>query len=600
MSQATFPVLPGLAWNVTRTPQWNTRVQKTVGGSELRASYYSQPIRRYQLTYDVLRATTALQELQSLAGFFHARQGSYDSFLYDDPTDDAVTAHGFGVGDGTTTAFQLQRTAAGPRTLDWQGALAVPTTPRTNLLIHTDNLNGGGWTLDGVTIATGAGAIAPDGVSGSDVVIGTNATADHRVYQASVQHGAGQVSYAVCLRNRSWRYAKVVLFNATDGEYAVAVVDLTAGKILSSTGTAALTAYPLNGWYRIAVTGTAAAGSSNALIFLSDSAGDESITLTGVEALDVFAPQVEVGTPTSYIKSTTSVTTATPAYWPAQGDGFEPIYNLNLPAQTPTLYRRDWQGNQLLYPYARPNSILYSEQFDNAAWTKAGATITANATTAPDGNATADKLCEDASTGAHYALQGVTGIADNATVTASCFVKAAERTWIALHSTLKSGVSIKSFFNLGSGVWGTVGTGHTVTATALPNGWYRLSWSFSVGTGATTPQIALETSTGNTVFSYAGAAGSGLYIWGASLDPSATIPTSYLPTTSAAASVTDYTLSANGLVTFASAPLSGAALTWTGGYYWRCRFEKDLQEFNNFLYQLWEAKSVAFVTVKGS
>jgi len=39
------------------------------------------------------------------------------------------------------------------------------------------------------------------------------------------------------------------------------------------------------------------------------------------------------------------------------------------------------------------NLALYSEQFDNGAWAKTGsATVTANATSAPDGNATADRI----------------------------------------------------------------------------------------------------------------------------------------------------------------------------------------------------------------
>ena len=36
------------------------------------------------------------------------------------------------------------------------------------------------------------------------------------------------------------------------------------------------------------------------------------------------------------------------------------------------------------------NLLQYSEQFDNAAWTKTNSTITANATTAPDGTLSAD------------------------------------------------------------------------------------------------------------------------------------------------------------------------------------------------------------------
>lgn len=55
---------------------------------------------------------------------------------------------------------------------------------------------------------------------------------------------------------------------------------------------------------------------------------------------------------------------------------------------------------------------------------------------------------------------------------------------------------------------------------------------------------------------------------------------------------TDYTISSTGLVTFTVAPASGAALTWTGNFYYRCRFLKDENEFDNFMYQLWTLKKL--------
>lgn len=117
MSNAIFPALPGLSWDVKKTPSWNTRVQRSTGGMELRATYYSLPIWSWTLSYDVLRAIaiggTTYTEMQALADFYNARQGMYDSFLYDDPTDDTIAdtaRQQFGTGDGTTTAFQLTRT----------------------------------------------------------------------------------------------------------------------------------------------------------------------------------------------------------------------------------------------------------------------------------------------------------------------------------------------------------------------------------------------------------------------------------------------------------------------------------------------------------
>jgi uncharacterized protein (TIGR02217 family) len=51
--------------------------------------------------------------LQTLIGFYNARQGQFDDWLYSDPDDSSVTAQQFGVGDGVTTSFQLVRTFGG-------------------------------------------------------------------------------------------------------------------------------------------------------------------------------------------------------------------------------------------------------------------------------------------------------------------------------------------------------------------------------------------------------------------------------------------------------------------------------------------------------
>src|SRR5262249_8596564 len=55
-----------------------------------------------------------------------------------------------------------------------------------------------------------------------------------------------------------------------------------------------------------------------------------------------------------------------------------------------------------------PNALLYSDQFDNAAWTKSGCSISANAATAPDGTMTADRIVENSSTSAHLVTQAIT------------------------------------------------------------------------------------------------------------------------------------------------------------------------------------------------
>lgn len=59
------------------------------------------------------------------------------------------------------------------------------------------------------------------------------------------------------------------------------------------------------------------------------------------------------------------------------------------------------------------NQLLYSEQFNNAAWVKRDCTITPNGLFAPDGAATADTLVENSATAGHYTLQYI-GVSSNA------------------------------------------------------------------------------------------------------------------------------------------------------------------------------------------
>jgi len=112
MSDEYFPSLPGLAWSQFKKPRFNTLVQTSVNQSELRVSLTATPIYEVSLTYDVLR-DSGYGELQTLMGFFLARRGKFDSFLFDDETDNTVSNQLFGVGDGLETDFQLVRAYGG-------------------------------------------------------------------------------------------------------------------------------------------------------------------------------------------------------------------------------------------------------------------------------------------------------------------------------------------------------------------------------------------------------------------------------------------------------------------------------------------------------
>ena len=46
-------------------------------------------------------------------GFFLQLQGQFGTFLYTDPNDNGVTGQVFAIGDGTTTAFTMERSLGG-------------------------------------------------------------------------------------------------------------------------------------------------------------------------------------------------------------------------------------------------------------------------------------------------------------------------------------------------------------------------------------------------------------------------------------------------------------------------------------------------------
>lgn len=114
MSQAVFPTLPGVKWGVLRQPVFNTTVKPSVSGREYRAANMTYPRYLYRLSYEFLRdKRSGVDELRTLVGFFSQRRGRFDSFLYTDPDDNAVTDESFGTGNGSTTAFQLFRSFGG-------------------------------------------------------------------------------------------------------------------------------------------------------------------------------------------------------------------------------------------------------------------------------------------------------------------------------------------------------------------------------------------------------------------------------------------------------------------------------------------------------
>lgn len=127
-----------------------------------------------------------------------------------------------------------------------------------------------------------------------------------------------------------------------------------------------------------------------------------------------------------------------------------------------------------------PNNMLtQASAFDTADWTKTGATVTANAVSAPDGTAIADALVE---TGAatHTVSQTLTVSSSAADFALVVDVRPSARNFVELVIRENSGsTSIAQFFNLGTKAVGTNGgTGGNWSnrrsfVTDLGNSWVR-------------------------------------------------------------------------------------------------------------------------------
>ena len=164
----------------------------------------------------------------------------------------------------------------------------------------------------------------------------------------------------------------------------------------------------------------------------------------------------------------------------------------------------------------RRNLLTYTEQFDNAAWVKDRVTVSANAIVAPDGSITADKVIDTAVTSNSFRIYNSITLSSIG-YTQTFYAKAAELSWCYI----RIGNALRAFFNLATGVIGSVDTGMTASIQSVGNGWYRITATIATATaGAGFGLIGL--STGNNVEVYTSTGGNGIYVWGAQLETGST------------------------------------------------------------------------------
>ena len=163
-----FPVSSMISWPVTKTPNWATRIQRSVSGKELRSSDYVLPLWNFIIRWEVLRdrwdvrmGTGRLQdELRAVWDFFNNQVGADLPFAYYDVSDNTtrfnpVTPNTitFAIGDGVNSSFQMasallapvvplaivSATPAGPYVLNtYTGEITFSSPPGLGVSIGAD------------------------------------------------------------------------------------------------------------------------------------------------------------------------------------------------------------------------------------------------------------------------------------------------------------------------------------------------------------------------------------------------------------------------------------------------------------------------------
>lgn len=168
------------------------------------------------------------------------------------------------------------------------------------------------------------------------------------------------------------------------------------------------------------------------------------------------------------------------------------------------------------------NLLTKSQQFDDAIWLKSASTVTANTAVAPDGTTTAETLTTTATSDYHFVRQGIATTVGSVR-THSIHAKRNNNDWIWFTPHNSGAIT---WFNLATGLFGTVGANTTATVDVLANGWYRIKLAIPSTEG--TVQASMGLSNANNVSTYAAAGTEAVYLWGGQLNAGATA-TAYEP-----------------------------------------------------------------------
>lgn len=516
----------GLATTVTpnagAAPDGSTtadRIQLNLGGGTTLSDYvrrrqsYVTPVGQY--TYSIY-----LKSFDGVSTYnMHIVAPSGQTILIVvTPTWQRFTVTANGIGAGVTYGVGLR------------GGLTPANSNTADVLAWGAQLVQGATAGDYMVTGASTAAVqytGPNGLLSAVKLVADNAAAFGTTYiRQNITKAASALTYTTSVYAKAAEFNRVRLFvrdNTAGANSASVTVSLVDGSITTAanaigtfTGASAAVTGVGDGWYRVALTFTTGTETNiwGQTVFTEDSVAT---TGDGTSGIYIYGAQVELAS------SATSYSRNADGLYPPRFD-YDPV----------TLAPKG-----ILIEEQRTNLLTYSEQFDNAAWliNASSVTVTANAATSPDGTVDADKLiiANGVSSGTTtYLYTNISKSAVATTYTFSCYAKEAEYDLFRIvindnaataNFALGAWSLIDGSVNEVPSVGGTF-TNPSGTVTAVGNGWYRITLTFTSSTETSLRvRIYPRDSSGVVV----GDGVSGIYIYGAQLEAGAFV-TSYMPT----------------------------------------------------------------------
>jgi hypothetical protein len=408
---------------------------------------------------------------------------------------------------------------------------------RTNSATYSNDLINGSW--GGFNLSQFAPNIilAPDNTQTAAFISASSVASYHYLSRNITVSAGATVTISMYLKQGGYQYGYVYSDAAAKGTIFDLSNGTAVGNILAAPTSSSIQAYG-NGWYRCSITVTVPSTATVIWVGPSNSSSSGSFAGDGTSGIYVWGAQVEVGTfPTSYIPTpaTFSSRTSTATFYDSAGT----VQTAASGVARSNAFFPDSNGVMrsagLLLEAAGTNLVTYSEQFDNAAWSKTlsanTSTISANSAVAPDGTSTADKIVTTVNNGIHGVDRSpAITVTSGTTYTISVYAKAAGWSRIGIRAGA-SALNLRCTVDLSTGAI-INNTAGIASVKFLPNSWYHISIT-GIATSTSFSVIFEAHNTTSVQSSETGDGTSGIFVWGAQLEASP-YATSYIPTVASA------------------------------------------------------------------